>query len=84
MEVLLGVLEAGGVAVPLAVSHPPAELEYVIKDTAASVVVAGPGFESVLAPLAKAAHARFVLTADVTIAASTAAADLAPQPVSPG
>ena len=34
-----GIWRAGGVAVPLAVSHPPAELEYVIKDAAASVVV---------------------------------------------
>jgi malonyl-CoA/methylmalonyl-CoA synthetase len=33
-----GIWRAGGVAVPLAVSHPPAELEYVIRDSAA-----GPG-----------------------------------------
>jgi malonyl-CoA/methylmalonyl-CoA synthetase len=37
-----GVWRAGGVAVPLAVSHPPAELEYVIRDSGASVVVAAP------------------------------------------
>ena len=36
-----GIWRAGGVAVPLAVSHPPAELEYVIRDSGASVVVAG-------------------------------------------
>jgi malonyl-CoA/methylmalonyl-CoA synthetase len=42
-----GIWRAGGVAVPLAVSHPPAELEYVIRDSGASVVVAGPGFEDV-------------------------------------
>jgi malonyl-CoA/methylmalonyl-CoA synthetase len=59
-----GVWRAGGVAVPLAVSHPPAELEYVIRDSGASVVGAGPGFDDVLAPLAKAARARFVRTAD--------------------
>ncbi|HEV8396770.1 MAG TPA: acyl-CoA synthetase [Vicinamibacterales bacterium] len=59
-----GVWRAGGVAVPLAVSHPPAELEYVIRDSGASVVVAGPGFEDVLAPLAKAVRARFVCAAD--------------------
>jgi len=59
-----GVWRAGGVAVPLAVSHPPAELEYVIRDSGASVVVAGPGFEEVLAPLAKAARARFVRAVD--------------------
>ena len=37
-----GIWRAGGVAVPLAVSHPPAELEYVIRDSGASVVVGDP------------------------------------------
>ena len=35
-----GIWRAGGVAVPLAPSHPPPELEYVIRDADASVVVA--------------------------------------------
>ena len=34
-----GIWRAGGVAVPLAVSHPPPELEYVIRDAGAAVVV---------------------------------------------
>src|SRR6187402_537763 len=59
-----GIWRAGGVAVPLAVSHPPAELDYVIRDSGAGVVVAGPGFEEVLAPLAKAVKARFVRASD--------------------
>ena len=67
-----GVWRAGGVAVPLAVSHPPAELEYVIRDSGASVVVAGPGFEDVLMPLAKAAKARFVRATDAIKAAPAA------------
>jgi malonyl-CoA/methylmalonyl-CoA synthetase len=67
-----GVWRAGGVAVPLAVSHPPAELEYVIRDSGASVVVAGAGFEDVLMPLAKAAKARFVRAADAMKAAPAA------------
>jgi malonyl-CoA/methylmalonyl-CoA synthetase len=62
--VLRGVWRAGGVAVPLAVSHPPAELEYVVRDSGASVVVAGAGFEDTLAPIAKAVKARFVRAAD--------------------
>lgn len=44
---------AGGVAVPLAVSHPPAELEYTVDDAGATVIVAHPDFESVLAPIAQ-------------------------------
>src|SRR5947207_1387835 len=35
-----GIWRAGGVAVPLATSHPPPELDYVIRDAAAEVVVA--------------------------------------------
>ncbi len=37
---LLGIWRAGGVAVPLPISHPAAELDYVIRDSEASVVVA--------------------------------------------
>jgi malonyl-CoA/methylmalonyl-CoA synthetase len=59
-----GVWRAGGVAVPLAVSHPPAELEYAIGDADASIVVAHPGFAEVLRPLAEAHGARFILLPD--------------------
>jgi malonyl-CoA/methylmalonyl-CoA synthetase len=55
-----GIWRAGGVAVPLPVSHPAAELEYVIRDAAASVVVADAAFRELAAPLARAARARFV------------------------
>jgi malonyl-CoA/methylmalonyl-CoA synthetase len=55
-----GVWRAGGVAVPLAISHPPAELEYTIRDSGASVVVADAAAAPMLAPLAKAARARLV------------------------
>jgi malonyl-CoA/methylmalonyl-CoA synthetase len=37
-----GIWRAGGVAVPLAMSHPAAELEYVIRDAGARVVIGGP------------------------------------------
>ena len=64
-----GIWRAGGVAVPLAVSHPAAELDYVIRDSGASLVVAAPDFAPVLHPLARAARARFVTTADALRAA---------------
>lgn len=66
-----GIWRAGGVAVPLAVSHPPAELEYVIRDSGAGVVVADKASAAALMPLARAAHARFV-TADDALRASPA------------
>ncbi|HEX9166481.1 MAG TPA: acyl-CoA synthetase [Gemmatimonadales bacterium] len=37
---LWGIWRAGGMAVPLATSHPPAELEYVVSDSQASMVLA--------------------------------------------
>lgn len=61
-----GIWRAGGVAVPLATSHPPAELEYVIRDSAATVVVAEPASRERLAPLAAAAGARCLTPAAVS------------------
>jgi malonyl-CoA/methylmalonyl-CoA synthetase len=66
-----GIWRAGGVAVPLAVSHPPAELEYVIRDSGAAVVVGDKASAATLMPLARAAHARFV-SADDALRASPA------------
>jgi malonyl-CoA/methylmalonyl-CoA synthetase len=59
-----GIWRAGGVAVPLAMSHPPAELEYVIRDSGASMVVVDPACGGALVPVAQAAGARLVSTAD--------------------
>ena len=59
-----GIWRAGGVAVPLAVSHPPAELEYVVLDTDASIVVADASLRDVGKALARTARARFVLAED--------------------
>ena len=64
-----GVWRAGGIAVPLAVSHPAAELEYAIGDADAAVVVAHPHFAETLRPLAEAHGARF-LAMDDALAAS--------------
>jgi malonyl-CoA/methylmalonyl-CoA synthetase len=66
-----GIWRAGGVAVPLAISHPPAELDYVIRDSGASVVVSDPASATMVMPLAKGARARF-LTTTTALAASMA------------
>ena len=55
-----GIWRAGGIAVPLALSHPPAELEYVIRDAEARAVIADPSGEAALEPLARQAGSRFV------------------------
>ena len=59
-----GIWRAGGVAVALAISHPPAELEYVIRDSGAQTLVADPAFADVAAAVARATGARCLLTTD--------------------
>lgn len=60
-----GIWLAGGVAVPLAVSHPPAELEHVIRDSEASIVVGSGRHGDALESIATAAGARFIRTPDL-------------------
>ena len=60
---------AGGVAVPLALMHPPPELDYVIGDSGASIVVAHPSYEAVLRPLAEARGVRLISTTELVDAA---------------
>jgi len=59
---LFAIWRAGGVAVPLAVSHPPAELEHVIRDSGAGAVVTSLAFAHVSAPLAAEAGAKLLTT----------------------
>jgi malonyl-CoA/methylmalonyl-CoA synthetase len=42
VAVLLGIWRAGGIAVPLAIAHPPAELAFAIADSGASMVISTP------------------------------------------
>jgi malonyl-CoA/methylmalonyl-CoA synthetase len=64
-----GIWRAGGVAVPLAVSHPAPELEYVIRDSGAALVVSDSEFVPTLQRVAKLARARFLGTAEALRAA---------------
>jgi long-chain acyl-CoA synthetase len=60
-----GIWRAGGIAVPLALSHPPAELDHVIRDAEASVVVTDPSRAALLEPLARAVGARLASTTEL-------------------
>ncbi|MBV8487680.1 MAG: acyl-CoA synthetase [Planctomycetaceae bacterium] len=60
-----GIWRAGAVALPLAVSHPPAELAYYIEDSDASVVVATPEMADRLRPITKERNLRFLLTTEL-------------------
>ncbi|MEH1903345.1 MAG: acyl-CoA synthetase [Nostoc sp.] len=57
-----GIWRAGGIAVPLCISHPRPELEYVITNCGASIIVAHPNFEGILRSLANEQNLRFILT----------------------
>ena len=60
-----GIWQAGGVALPLCVSHPPPELEYVIADSNSQVVVAHPDFKDVLLPITTSRKVPLHLTSDI-------------------
>jgi malonyl-CoA/methylmalonyl-CoA synthetase len=57
-----GIWRAGGIAVPLAISHPTAELEYAIRDGDASVVVVHPEFARVMSAVPLSPAVRTVTT----------------------
>ncbi len=59
-----GIWRAGGIAVPLCVFHPQPELEYVIEDSDAAIVISHPDFEKKLRPIAETKNRRFLLTTD--------------------
>lgn len=57
-----GVWLAGGVAVPLCLTHPPAEMAYVLADSGATLLVAHPQFETLARELAETRGLRVVGT----------------------
>lgn len=59
-----GIWRAGGIAVPLCLAHPLPEIEYVLDDTGAAILMAHPDYADRLRPAAKARGIRFVLTTD--------------------
>jgi malonyl-CoA/methylmalonyl-CoA synthetase len=63
--VLRGIWRAGGVAVPLALSHPAPELAYVLGDSGATFVVGTPPSRDRLAPIAEKMGVRFLTSVDV-------------------
>jgi malonyl-CoA/methylmalonyl-CoA synthetase len=67
-----GIWRAGGVAVPLALSHPVAELEYVVGDAAPTVVIADAASAQLLETAAGNVGAR-LLTTDAALASPPAA-----------
>jgi malonyl-CoA/methylmalonyl-CoA synthetase len=59
-----GVWRAGGIAVPLCTQHPMPELEYVIRNSEASIVVVHPEFEDRVRPIAESHGLRLLPTSE--------------------
>ena len=75
VSTLWGIWRAGGVAVPLAVSHPPAELDHVIGDTEPELVIADTGLASGVAPVAEARGIPMLAPADLGVFSGERRAD---------
>ncbi|MFC2169548.1 acyl-CoA synthetase [Acidobacteriota bacterium] len=73
-----GIWRAGGIAVPLSVLHPRPELEYVVQDSDASILVAHPDFAERLRPIAKELGRRFILTTEALNAESLPLPEIEP------
>jgi malonyl-CoA/methylmalonyl-CoA synthetase len=60
-----GIWRAGGIAVPLCTTHPPPELDYVIEDSEASLLICDPEFEALLQPIAERRGLRLIGSSDL-------------------
>ena len=61
VRVQWAIWRAGGVAVPLCLTHPAPELEYVLDTTTPVIAIASSGFADLLRPLAEARGIEFLL-----------------------
>lgn len=73
-----GIWRAGGIAVPIALSHPPPEIDYTLEDSAAAIVVVTPELEDRVRPLAERRGLRWFSTAEALAAGSVALPPLDP------
>ena len=79
VALLFGIWQAGGIAVPLALSHPAAEREQAIRSADASIVVAGPEHAELLAPIAHDCRARLRTTEELQKTNPTALPEITPE-----
>jgi malonyl-CoA/methylmalonyl-CoA synthetase len=61
VKVQWAIWRAGGIAVPLCLTHPLPSLQYVIEDTGASILVVSPEYESILKNLSDQKAIRFIV-----------------------
>ncbi len=61
VKVQWAIWRAGGIAVPLCLTHPLPSLQYVLEDTEASIIVVSPAYESLLKEYAINSNIRFIV-----------------------
>jgi malonyl-CoA/methylmalonyl-CoA synthetase len=74
-----GIWRAAGVAVPLAVSHPPPELDYIIADSQATIVLAHPELAERVRPIVAARGLRYLSTEEALAAPTGALPEVEPE-----
>ncbi len=79
VAVLWGIWLAGGVAVPLCLTHPAPAIEHVLRDTRASLIVVSPGFMDLIRPLADKYKARLFSTTEVTSTTAQSLPEISPE-----
>lgn len=79
VRVQWAIWRAGGIAVPLCLTHPLPALQYVLEDTAAKTIIVSPEYETVLASYAKEAGVRLIVLGSNEHTAATNLPDIDPQ-----
>ncbi|MEY4336287.1 MAG: hypothetical protein RLZZ45_1206 [Bacteroidota bacterium] len=67
VKVQWAIWRAGGIAVPLCLTHPLPSLQYVLEDTEASIIVVSPGYEGLLKEYASSNKIRLIVLGSETL-----------------
>jgi malonyl-CoA/methylmalonyl-CoA synthetase len=79
VKIQWAIWRAGGIAVPLCLSHPLPSLQYVLEDTAAKIIIVSPQYEPILKNLAEEKNIRFIVLNDDNIFEETELPLIPPQ-----
>jgi malonyl-CoA/methylmalonyl-CoA synthetase len=71
VKIQWAIWRAGGIAVPLCLSHPLPSLQYVLEDTNAAIIVVSPQYESILTGFVTEKNIRFIVLNSDTSAEET-------------
>lgn len=61
VKIQWAIWRAGGVAVPLCITHPLPSLQYTIEDTGSEIIIVSPEYQAIIEPLASEKGIRFIV-----------------------